>query len=439
VPEKSEPVKLQTGPHLFVDDYLIADESNLRRTINRPTRLPMPLVTGKEDGNYQPYFTVLRDANTRRFRMWYGVPIGPDAESDSHLAYMESENGIDWIRPHRVLDDPAPIKYGASVIDDGPAYPDPSRRFKFAWWCDGGLQVAASPDGLMWKPLAPGVVLPHNHDINCIFRDTPRNRYIALVSVGMEGEGWTGKRRIPHQSASQDLIRWENPWPVLTPDEEDEGETQFYCMSGLTTRGDLLIGMARVLRDDLSAEPGGQTAGIGYTALAWNRDGEHWERDREPFLNRGETPGDWDRAMAWIDCQLPVGDEIYLYYAGYARGHKIERKTERQIGLARMPRDRFVSRDAGQVEGRLCTRPIILESTQLTLNADASGRILVRFLDAHGRPFPGFDWEDCAEITGDSLLHPVKWKSDPASLMGKPVTMEFAMRDARLYGFDLRE
>lgn len=37
--------------------------------------------------------------------------------------------------------------------------------------------------------------------------------------------------------------------------------------------------------------------------------------------------------MTWADCQLVVGDEMFIYYGGYARGHKVERFTERQIGL----------------------------------------------------------------------------------------------------------
>ena len=47
--------------------------------------------------------------------------------------------------------------------------------------------------------------------------------------------------------------------------------------------------------------------------------------------------------MTWIGYALPVGDEVYLYYGGYARGHKVEPDTERQIGLAKMKRDRYVA------------------------------------------------------------------------------------------------
>ena len=37
-------------------------------------------------------------------------------------SFMESEDGIHWIRPHRVLDDPASINFGSSVIDEGPNF-----------------------------------------------------------------------------------------------------------------------------------------------------------------------------------------------------------------------------------------------------------------------------------------------------------------------------
>ena len=79
------------------------------------------------------------------------------------------------------------MRWGASVLDEGPAFPDPARRFKFGWWRDGGLRVAASAQGLSWRPLAPGVVLRHDHDINCIYRDPARGRYGALVSSASEG------------------------------------------------------------------------------------------------------------------------------------------------------------------------------------------------------------------------------------------------------------
>jgi hypothetical protein len=97
----------------------------------------------------------------------------------------------------------------------------------------------------------------------------------------------------------------------------------------------------RVLRDDLPCDPGGPRDGIGYSVLATSRDGVAWQRRREPFLDRDPGRGTWDHAMSWIGAAVPVGDEVFFYYGGYARGHKVEPATERQIGLARMKRDRY--------------------------------------------------------------------------------------------------
>ena len=432
----SAPTTLNPGPHLLLDDYLIESSARITRKVNPPRRDPAnPVVTGPEDKCFQPYVTVLRDPQTRRFRIWYGVP---ESASQSHLAYMESKDGIHWIRPHQVLQDPGRIQFGACVLDEGPKFPDPEKRFKFAYWDDGGLQIATSPDGLCWKLLADGPVLPHNHDINNIFRDPIRSRYTANVSVYVSGSGWTGQRRVTMQSTSSDLIHWTEPRYIITPDEKDEGETQFYCMGGILARGDLLVGMVRVLRDDLPADPGGPVAGIGYTTLTWSRDGIHWQRDREPFLNRGRA-GAWDHAMSWVDCQLPVGDEVFLYYGGYARGHKVERFTERQIGLARMLRDRYAAREAGAVPGSLRTPLVTLDAKAMTLNADAvGGQIRVQIADPAGKPVPGYSFADCAPISADSVAVPVKWKRPLSGLKGRPIRLEFRLQRAKLFAFDLR-
>ena len=71
------------------------------------------------------------------------------------------------------------------------------------------------------------------------------------------------------------------------------------------------------------------------------------------------------------------------------------------------------------------------------VTAKVSGELRVRVLDAQGAGISGFDAADCTPLNGDSLAHAVKWKQPLNSLKGKPVQLEFVLRDARLYGFEL--
>jgi hypothetical protein len=286
--------------------------------------------------------------------------------------------------------------------------------------------------------MAPGPVLRHDHDINSIHWDPIRRRYVAFVSSYTEGPTWRGRRRIPMQSVSDDLIHWREPWRIVTPDHRDEGETQFYCVSGLVARGGLLIALVKVLRDDLTvdnAPPGGY--GLGYTTLAWSRDGETWTRDTTPWLDRSPVSGAWDHAMAWGDCQILVGGETFIYYGGYARGHKVERFTERQIGLARMPRDRYVALVAGDGPGLLRTRVIRPRGRHLTVNAEVQGELRVGLRDASGRTLAGYAPDACLPIRGARIAMQVAWNRRDATPAGTPLTLELRLTRGRVWGFDL--
>ncbi len=444
--ERRVPIDLRPGPHLFVDDFLIESSDNIVRVVNVPERdasIPNPIVTGKEDGCFQPYMTVLRDERTGRFRLWYDHHTADFNASRSRLGYLESDDGIHWIRPARVLDEPPSIRYGVSVIDQGERFPRPGQRYALGWYKDGGLNVASSPDGIAWTPLSAQPVLYHNHDINSIFFDALRKRYVATVSVYRPVGWWSGKLRITMQSHSADLVSWSTPHHVLVPDPAmDEGGTQFYAMDGFLRRGDLIMGMVKVLRDDLKADdpPDPPEAyGVGYTALAWTRDGDTWTRDTTPFFSPNPAKGTWDHAHAWIDDQLPVGNEVFLYYAGYARGHKVNRFEERQIGLVRMKKDRYVSRKAGPVIGRILTPLMTLHGESLTVNADVEdGSLKARVLDEKGHPIPGFTLDDCRPVTTDALDAPIAWKRSLREVQTKTVRLEFVLRNAAIFGFELR-
>jgi len=355
---------------------------------------------------------------------------------------MASDDGIHFTRPHRICDTPE-IQFGSEVIDRGTEHPDPSSRYVYSYWLGGGMRLLASANGIHWRPLTQGVVLPHDHDINGIDWDPIRKVYVATVSTYITGANWNGKRRTTMMSFSKDLVHWQKAWFVLTANDKlDEGETQFYAMDGYLTRGSLRIAMVKVLRDDLTAthtQPG--SYGRAHTSLAWSRDGRTWVRDRAKFFEPDDDPQSWDHAHAWIDEQVVVGDLVYLYYGGYKQGHKVNRFEERQIGLVTMPLDRYVARRAsGSGRGSLKTVPIRLDESSRTLQVNANaadGWLRVQVRDAKdGSILPGMSFADCKPVVGDALRHSVQWRRGKLSdFAAKTVQLEFEMSGADLFAF----
>lgn len=451
-----KPIVLRKGPYLFIDDYLIAEQSFLNRVVSNPEKLEKPVLYGgmNKDQIWQPYVSVIRDPDTKKFRMWYNSPVETMNVSRCSLSYIESDDGINWVRPHRILDYPEEIQFGCTVLDRGVNFPDKQKRFVFATYLKPGFRIATSPDGYKWTSISDKPVFFHNHDITTLHWDPIREQYIAVVSHRLGGFSDPNNtmmdelRRIPHQTESKDLINWAPIRPIIWPSVGapiEQGETQFYSMSGIIVRGNLLIGLLKVLRDDLNATPGKsakemgdinrKAAGLGYTVLAWSRDGLTWQRDYEPFIPNNPVPGTFDHAMAWGDEQIIVDNETFIYYGGYQRGHKINRFEERHLCMARMPLDRYVSRDADINTGQLITKPVKFSANEITVNANVVGEMRLRLLDENRNPMSDFGW---IELKGDSVDHPVKWEKDLSSLNGKTVCIEFQLKNSQLFGFNLK-
>jgi len=492
IAEDNRPARLllNTGPHLFLDDYLIERSTGIERKVMPPSRfLDSPIVTGKPGHqNFQSFLTVLHDSTApreRRFRMWYNVDVDADPADGKYLGrtgLLESADGIHWPGPFQRLDSLATegrLQAGASVVDDGPGSSNPSERYKIIYYDNdprtpAGPRVAFSPDGVQWsihnggQPIFPNTVWD---DIWTAFHDPIRQRYL-LIGKKLEQFAWTnadGKHRDflirrYFTGFSQDFKNWTQvDKRVYSPDEHDPGITQWYGAAGLHRRGDLIVGFLRVLRDDLTAEGTPQEAidantggggglghhalgkdggaGMGYTTLTWTRDGETWQRDREgdKFFEPDPKIGSWDHALAWVGSAVPIGDEVYLYYAGFRWGHKYHHSADRQFGLLKMKRDRYVARRAGAAGGKFITPPVILGGNKLTLNADAAaGEIRVQVCDLNGKPLRGLGFADCRPVTSDSLAAEVQWTGKLAADKRQPVRLEFQLKNAALFAFEVR-
>ena len=92
-PGAEEPASLDTRHQLFLDDYLIASTTRVRRTVEPAEKFPgNPVLWPTEP--WEPsvatlYGSVLRDGGV--YRMWY--------KSGTGVAYAESDDGIVWRKP----------------------------------------------------------------------------------------------------------------------------------------------------------------------------------------------------------------------------------------------------------------------------------------------------------------------------------------------------
>ena len=99
------------------------------------------------------------------------------------------------------------------------------------------------------------------------------------------------------------------------------------------------------------------------------------------------------------------------------------------IGLATIPRDRFVALSAGEQPGQILTKPLRFDGRVLHLNANArSGRMTVEMLDASGKLVA-----QSKPITGDALDIPVEWEAGGLEAATPPVTLRIQMHRAELF------
>ena len=251
---------------------------------------------------------------------------------------------------------------------------------------------------------------------------------------------------------------------ILLYDHPDDHRCEFYGVMGFRT-GDVFLALIWVYDAsfDIARLGGGNEYAIVDVQLAASRNLIHWQRlgNRQPVIARG-APGTFDSHMIFYHSMpVTVGDEWWVYYVGFNEGHAARlcytealreqywadvRAGTRHfpaVGLAKVRRDGFISRDAGPAGGSITTRTLQPGGSRLKLNAtvSAGGAITVEVQDEQGRALPGFAAADCAPVTGDSLRHAVRWgdRHGDDRWPSGPLRLRFDLRDASLYGFRFTE
>lgn len=476
------PIVLDSRKQLFLDDYLIASMTRVKRTVEQAKKFSGNPVLWPTESWEPPmatvYGSVIRDGT--KFKMWYKSGMG--------VAYAESDDGIQWSKPRLDLTlvegERSNVLFTKKSKTEGPEAfpycyelfgvhrddrdPDPSRRYKMGFldidWkykgTDGdpfhkgqrrGLGVAGSPDGTHWKLINSWATEAIVDGATHWMFDPARDKYVlygrtrkALPEVVAAWQTndwfkpWFSGRAVARLE-SADFLKWDFTKPdtapvVMTADLQDKPGTEIYSMKVFPYEG-LYIGLVQVLH----ATPEESTLDV---QLAVSRDTMDFTRvgDRSPFLALGPI-GSWDRFNLSLANNDPIvaGDELRFYYSGRLYRHSPyagpDKGLEKSgIGFATIKRDRFVALEASFDGGEIVTKPVKLKGTALHLNAKSDfGEIIVELLDANHKPLA-----KSKPIQRDSLDFPVAWTGDIEPPSG-PVTLRIKLTNARLFALWCRQ
>ena len=418
------------------------------------------------EGNVCCYHTVLRDDGL--YRMYYrgGSSGMPDRKNHQVVCYAESEDGVVWRKPSLglceyggskenniiLLDDAYDVAHNFTpFLDANPQCPSDERYKAFAGRADKkGLIGYASADGLHWRRISDTPLLDKRHgdfdSQNLCFWDAARGAYALYFrkfamgrrkirfATSPDFRNWSGLQWLEFDEGSPDMELYTNS---ILPYEGTEG-----VYVGLPMR---FCAGRRVPWDLADSRFPGVTDGVFMSS----RGGLRFRLWGEAFLRPGLQRERWltrNSMTAWgmvrTKAAIPgCPDELSLYstenYYAKESPNRLRRMTIRLDG--------FVSVNAPWGGGTVTTKPLTFAAadgggaTHLLVNASTSGSgcIKCEIRDANGAPVPGFALKDCVETYGDGIELAMKWKGGDnlSALAGKPITLNFELKDADIYSF----
>jgi hypothetical protein len=285
----------------------------------------------------------------------------------------------------------------------------------------------------------------------------------SLFLHGTDGGPPSGayEARVAGWAESDDLIHWSPPRIYAYPDAVDArtpGMYGIYEADGFRYESLWLSCFSMTANAPDSSCPAMPRHASGFKRnwirLAGSRDGRHWYylADREPFIPNGPRDS-WDAhylrmAPRTTDSgPLIVGDEVRFYYHGQfggvpgSPGLTLPKSTWGfGLGLGVVPRDRFVSLEAGDEAGELITRPLTFDGAGLlwmNVCCETGGRVQAAVLEEDGSPIPGLDFTDAAPLDGDHLRTAVAWAGGDslAPLRERYVRLAFRLQRAGIFSF----
>jgi hypothetical protein len=452
-------VKVERGQaQLFVDDFLISQQSGLARTLHQPKKdrggnepvIALEDEFGAIKATLEANGTILYDPRIERWVMFAlafasSFP-GPSADR-VRLYRFTSRDAIDWSKgddgtPQRIAIDLHDPRSGTSstnidLFSCTYDHADAAHPYKgwlhFANWGETreGTYFMRSADGVRWERgpqvmvagsrtfLQDGRLMNGSGDVTTFYHDVRENRFLGCIrfaaAANVENENRLRARGfifVDRLDQPVDLARIERLGLVPAAAERG-GDMPFdeYYSSTAWRYGSMWLGGLRIWHS--AGDYAYSAAGAAYLKLVSSRDGLHWQKvpfrnedgHAEVFIANGKEGGndarnDGGYMTEFSNAPLAIGGELIYYYGASSWGKNHPRPYRVSGGgifRARLRPDGFVSVSGGS----LTTRPLDFDGKDLFLNA--VGPIEIDALDAAGAPL------GTAAVRGDSLRHRVEF------------------------------
>ena len=448
---------------LFVDNFMIDESSNIRLVLHEPKDEGTVLYFDNPwEGPFCGYATIIKDGT--KYRLYYrGLPkAGKDGSSAETTCYAESDNGINWIKPHIgiykisgtfdnnvILANNAPFSHNFSpFMDTKPGIP-PNEKFKaVAGIKKTGLFGFVSADGIHWDKIQDKPIFTEGlfDSQNVVFWSQHENCYVCYFRT-WTNVGYSGIRTVS-KTTSEDFIHWSDPVKMSfsnTPKEHlytNQTHPYFRAPHIYIAIAARFMPNRQVLTEEqanhLNVNPK-YFKDCSDVIFMTSRGGTDYDRHfMEAFIKPGIGLQNWvSRSNYPVRNVVQTGtDEMSVYVnQNYAQPTShIERYSLRIDG--------FVSITAPYQGGKLLTKPFIFDGEKLFLNyaTSAAGGIQVEIQSKEGKTIPGYSIEESGILIGNEIKGVVSWKknSNLSKLSGKPVRLLFKIKDADLYSIQFK-
>lgn len=451
-----------------LDYSYFVEKENVSLLPAAPNILDKPIIkSNAPHKNWQPWISVIKPSDeSNEYKLFFNALNDiSDPSRQSVIAYETSADLRTWSKDGKTtsLDK---INFGARVfqIQDE----ENSRKYKYGILYflkpeaspvgKGGIYLAFSNNLTSWKIASENPIFPSNiNDIVDIYWNEEQQEYTAFLKQ-LQKYKWKNKQnqslnqtiRLVATSTSNNLLKWTKIQTLFAPDEKDDGVTQWYGTSSIRKVGDYHIGYLKVVRDDLNITKNPNFYGIGFTVLIWSRNGKDWVRDRQnrPFLHPYDEPNLWHRTHTWVDAEIIKDDERWLFFGGYGSGHKGQKETSRQIGVAtqNLFRYKFITPKRGSKKaGRIVTKPVDLISQKIFVDAENLSLVdidkkLDQLLQVSAINTKSGLKNKCSLIQAKKSIYQIACKPlRQSSLYSSPHHLEFLIpKNSRIYSIQIK-